>query len=218
MYLSRIALHCVPLLFAALGLLSSNLPARADTDSMRISGSTTLLPVLRALSADFRPARTVPLDLQGGGSGQGIEALLRGETDIAASSRFIKPGEIERFQRAGVYPVPFRVAYDAIIPIVHKSNRLKSLSLAQLRQIFRGEVDNWREIGGVDRPIKVVMRDADSGTFQVWQERVAGGDSIPAAAFRADSTSAVVRHVAEHKGAIGYIGLASLNASIRPLR
>ncbi|MDX1734176.1 MAG: PstS family phosphate ABC transporter substrate-binding protein, partial [Halioglobus sp.] len=199
-------------------LLCTAIP-RAEPAVLRLAGSTTLLPVLEKLARDFgRSQRDTEIRLEGGGSGRGIEALLAGEVEIAASSRFLQPAEIDRFQDSGVLPVPFRVAYDAIIPIVHKRNRVKSLSMAQLKKIYHGEIDNWRQVGGADRPIVVVTRDSGSGTFQVWQEQVTGGDSTPAGGLRAASTDAVVRHVAGRRGAIGYIGLASLNASVKPLR
>jgi phosphate transport system substrate-binding protein len=68
----------------------------------------------------------------------------------------------------GVYPVPFAVAYDSIIPVVHPSNPLSSITLAQLKDIYTGKVTNFKEIGGPDLKIVICSRDTSSGTFETW--------------------------------------------------
>jgi phosphate transport system substrate-binding protein len=193
--------------------------AAAQPEQVRLEGSTTLLPLLQSLAKEFtRMHSGVELEVHGGGSGQGIAALLDNSTSIASSSRFITEQELADARENGIYPVPFRIAYDAIIPVVHKTNPVKSLSLEQLRQIYSGAVSNWRELGGADRAIGVIFREEGSGTFEVWRQLVTG-DAISPVKSRAARTSAeVVRQVADHRGAVGYIGLGNLNPNVKPLR
>ncbi len=194
-------------------------PALGDAVPLRVTGSTTLQPALERLIADYRDGQAAArVVLEGGGSGAGFSALLSGQADIAASSRFISAEERAIATERGVFPVPFRIAYDAIIPVVHKRNPVKDLSLEQLGRIFRGELRNWSELGGEDREIRVIAREPGSGTSQVWRERVEGGVGPYSGALRVASSAAVVREVANSRGAIGYIGLAYLNANVKPLR
>jgi phosphate transport system substrate-binding protein len=156
-------------LIMALTLAASPALAR----SLVIKGSTTVLPIAQKVAEAYMKEKPdVRISISGGGSGNGIKALIDGSTDIADSSRFIKEKEIKLAIQRGRYPVPFAVAYDCIVPIVHPSNDINNLSLAQLKSIYQGEIRNWQEIGGPKRKIVVVSRDTSSGTYEVWAKKV----------------------------------------------
>ena len=183
-----------------------------------IEGSTTLLPLTQRLATDFqRQLRRVDIEVRGGGSAVGIEALVSGRAHIASSSRFISATELDGASAKGVYPVPFRIADDCVIPIVHKRNGIRTLSLSDLGRIYLGEIDNWQQVGGQDRPIIVVSRDSSSGTFATWQKLVVGKEAVVGSALVRGTTHAVIESVSRNPGAIGYIGLGSLSATIKPV-
>ena len=101
--------------------------------SITIKGSTTVLPIAQKVAeAYMKEYPSVKISISGGGSGNGIKALIDGTTDIADSSRFIKDKEVRLAVEKGAYPVPFAVAYDCIVPVVHPSNPVKDLTLDQL--------------------------------------------------------------------------------------
>ena len=104
-----------------------------------------------------------------GGSGNGIKSIIDGTTDIADASRFIKDKEVALAVEKGVYPVPFGVAYDCIVPVVHPSNPIGNLTIDQLKGIYQGKIKNWKELGGLDKKIVVISRDTSSGTYEVWK-------------------------------------------------
>ena len=132
-------------------------PMSAFAGKLVIKGSTTVLPIAQKVGEAFMKQNPdVELSISGGGSGNGIKAIIDGTTDIADASRFIKDKEVKLAIEKGSYPVPFRVAYDCIIPIVHPSNNVKNLSLDQLKGIYKGEIKNWKEVGGPDLKIVVV--------------------------------------------------------------
>jgi phosphate transport system substrate-binding protein len=138
-----------------------------------IKGSTTVLPIAQKVAeAYMKVHRDVKISISGGGSGNGMKALIDGSTDIADSSRFIKPKEVKLAVEKGRYPVPFAVAYDCIVPVVHPSNPVSNLSMEQLKAIYKGEIKNWKEFGGPDREVVVISRDTSSGTYEVWHEKV----------------------------------------------
>jgi phosphate transport system substrate-binding protein len=181
-----------------------------------IEGSTTVLPIAqKAAEAYMKQHPDVRISISGGGSGNGIKALIDGSTDIADSSRFIKDNEVKAAVEKGRYPVPFAVAYDCIVPVVHPSNSITNLTLDQLKAIYKGEVKNWKDLGGPNREVVVVSRDTSSGTYEVWEEKVMKKERVYPGALLQASNGAVVQAVSKNKNAIGYIGLGYLDASVK---
>lgn len=185
---------------------------------IEIKGSTTVLPIAqKTAEAYMKQNPDVVITISGGGSGNGIKAIIDGSTDIADSSRFIKDKEVKLANEKGVYPVPFAVAYDCIIPVVHPSNPVKNLTLDQLKAVYKGKIKNWKELGGQNKKIVVISRDTSSGTYEVWEKKVMKKERVyPGASLQA-SNGAIVQIVSNNKNAIGYIGLGYLNSSVKAL-
>ena len=183
-----------------------------------INGSTTVLPIAQKLAeAYMKENPDTRISISGGGSGNGIKAIFDGTTDIADSSRFIKNDEVSLAVEKGRYPVPFSVAYDCIVPIVHPSNSITDLNLDQLKAIYKGEVKNWKQVGGPDSKIVVVSRDTSSGTYEVWEEKIMKKERVYPGALLQASNGAVAQAVANNKNAVGYIGIGYINTSVKPL-
>jgi phosphate transport system substrate-binding protein len=183
-----------------------------------IKGSTTVLPIAQKVAeAYMKENPDTNISISGGGSGNGIKAIIDGTTNIADSSRFIKDKEVALAVKNGVYPVPFAVAYDCIVPIVHPGNKVANLTLDQLKGIYKGEIKNWKEVGGPDLQIVVVSRDTSSGTYEVWEGKVMKKERVYPGALLQASNGAVAQAVSKNKNAIGYIGLGYLDNSVKPL-
>jgi phosphate transport system substrate-binding protein len=157
------------------------------------------------------------ISLSGGGSGEGIKALIDGSTDIATSSRGIKESEMTLAKSKGVNPVSTIVAIDAIVPIVNPKNPVKDLTIDQLSQIYQGKITNWKEVGGNDLEIVVISRDSSSGTFESWAELVLSKAKVTPRAQLQASNGAIVQAVSKNKYAIGYIGLGYLDKTVKAL-
>ncbi len=193
-------------------------PAALAGGNVVIKGSTTVLPVAQAAAeAYMKIHKNVNISLSGGGSGDGIKALIDKSTDIANSSREIKKQEMDLAKKRGVNPVAHTVAIDAIIPIVHPKNKVQNLSLDQLSQIYQGKITNWREVGGDNLTIVVVSRDSSSGTYESWGYLVLNGAKVTPRAQLQASNGAVVQAVSKNRYAIGYIGIGYLNKSVNAL-
>lgn len=187
-------------------------------DNIAIKGSTTVLPIAKlTLEAYMKANPDVKVSLSGGGSGEGIKALIDKSTNIANSSRAIKNEEINQANSKGVKPVGKIVAIDAIVPIVHPGNEVQNLNIEQLSQIYQGKIKNWKEVGGDDLQIVVISRDSSSGTFEEWSELILHDARVTSRAQIQDSNGAIVRAVSENRYAIGYIGIGYLNKSLRAL-
>ena len=183
-----------------------------------IKGSTTVLPIAqKTAEAYMKQNPDVKITISGGGSGNGIKALIDGSTDIADSSRFIKDKEVKLAVQNGQYPVPFAVAYDCIVPVVHPSNTMTNITMVQLKDIYMGKIKNWKDIGGPDRPIVVISRDTSSGTYEVWAKKVLKKKRVFPGALLQASNGAVAQAVGKNKNAIGYIGLGYMNSSVKAL-
>jgi len=208
-------------LFRQLALVAALWVAGAGAalaENIVIKGSTTVLPIAQAtLEAYMKANPGAKISLSGGGSGEGIKALIDGSTDIANSSREIKKTEEELAKSKGVNPNQIVVAIDAIVPIVHTKNPVKNLSLDQLSGIYQGKITNWKEVGGDDLEIVVISRDSSSGTFEAWGELVLKGAKVSPRAQLQASNGAVDQAVSKNKYAIGYVGLGYLNKSVKAL-
>jgi phosphate transport system substrate-binding protein len=157
----------------------------------------------------------VKISLSGGGSGNGIKAIIDGTADIGNASRFIKQKEVSLANTKGVYPVPFRVALDAIVPVVNTKNAVSDLTMAQLKDIYLGKIKNWKDVNGTPGTIVVISRDSSSGTFGVWKDMVMKKERVIPRALTVPSNGGIVQAVANTPGAIGYVGLGYLNSEIK---
>ncbi len=187
--------------------------------TIQIKGSTTVLPIAQKIAESFmKEYPNIAISISGGGSGNGIKALIDGTTDIANSSRFLKQKEVKMAVEKGVYPVPFAIAYDCIVPVVHPENPVSNLTLDQLKDIYIGKIKNWKELGWIDKRIVVVSRDTSSGTYEVWEEKVLKKARVYPGAQLQASNGAVVQTVAKNKYAIGYIGIGYLSSQVKQVK
>lgn len=176
--------------------------------TITLSGSTSMEKLSNALAESFMlkyPDVVVTPEFTG--SSAGIEAVTNGTVNIGNSSRNLKDAEKE----AGV--VENIVAIDGIAVVLDKANVVTDLTKDQLISIYKGEVTNWKDLGGNDTPIVVVGREAGSGTRSAFEELLEIEDACNYAS-ELDSTGAVIAKVASTPGAIGYASLDALDDSI----
>lgn len=153
------------------------------------------------------------ISVTGGGSGTGIAALINGTVDIANASRQIKDEEYEAAIKNGSDPVEFVVARDAIAIIVNHNNPINQLTMQQLSDIYSGKINNWKELGGDDRPIVRLSRETNSGTHVYFLEEVLRlGEDGNTTLFSTDtlllpSSEGITLEVRDNPNAIGYDGL-----------
>jgi len=187
--------------------------------SVVTAGSTSVQPLSEELAAVFMEANPdYTVDVQGGGSGQGIKSIQEGIADIGALSRNLKDEE------KGEVSQEIVIALDGIAVVVNKDSEVKDLSLEQIKQIYTGEITNWKEVGGIDAPITVVTREEGSGTrgafveiTKVMSKDAAGNevDNTVATALIQPSTGSVKTTVSSTPNTIGYVSLGSLDDTVK---
>jgi len=182
---------------------------------VQMTGSTTVLPIAQAVAEAL--AGTYEIEISGGGSSVGVAALIDGTTDIADHSRPIKASEYEKAVTNGVFPFSFHIAQDAIAVVVNPKNPVSLIAIAQLKEIYLGNIVNWKELGGDDAPIVAVSRDSSSGTFDTWKSMVMNKEDILSSAIYATSNADVAGEVVNNPNAIGHIGLGYLQPGLKAL-
>jgi phosphate transport system substrate-binding protein len=134
-------------------------------------------------------------------------------------SRDLKDEEIKAASAKHRPPRQIVVAYDCIVPVVHPSNPVKNLSVAQLLGIYSGRITDWKDVGGKPGRIVVVSRDSSSGTYDCWEQKImhSGGQKsrVFAGASIQASNGAVAQVVSKNGLAIGYVGLGYLNRELK---
>lgn len=195
--------------FTACGNGEGNADTGANlSGTITLNGSTSMNKLANALKEGYmatNPGVTVNVEFTG--SGTGIQAAIDGTADIGNSSRALKDEELS----AGL--IENIVAIDGIAIIANKNVAVADVSSEQLAKIYKGEIKNWKELGGKDAPIVVVGRESGSGTRGAFEELLKVEDEC-AYAQEIDSTGGVLSTVANTPGAIGYISLDVIDDSV----
>jgi phosphate transport system substrate-binding protein len=186
---------------------------------IKVKGSDTVLPLSQKEAEKFMKANPgTSVTVIGGGSGVGIAALLDGTTDIAQSSRKLKMDEKLKLQEAGRNIKEVMVAWDALSIVVHPSNSVKQLTREQIEGIYTGKIKNWKEVGGADLAIVAYSRESSSGTYEFFKEHVMNKKNFGTSILNMPATGAIVQSVSQTKGAIGYIGFAYMEKTVRDIK
>ena len=175
-------------------------------------GSTSMQKVIMSLKETFEGENSgVEVTYNPTGSGSGIKAVQEGRCDIGLSSRALKAEEEEQ----GL--VATTLAYDGIAVIVNPENTVEDLTVEQIAAIYKGEITNWSEVGGMDAEIVLVGREAGSGTRSGFEEIVGVKDLCQ---YRQELTSTgdVITAVSQNPGAIGYASLASVKDTVKAIK
>ena len=183
--------------------------------TLNVNGSTTVTPIAQGWAEAFNEANPeVNVIISGAGSGNGIASLINGTTDIAMTSRDIKDGE--RSQIVGEVK-EYVIGLDALAIITHTENPVESLSLAQLKDIFTGKINNWKDVGGNDAEILVYTRDNSAGTYEYFKESVLAKEEFAVRARSASSNASMASSIAQEETAIGFVGLAFVDSKVKTL-
>lgn len=200
-------------------LLVSSSFVNAQKVVCKIKGSDTCLPLIQSESESYQKKYAgSSIMVTGGGSGVGIAAILAGTTDIAMSSRSMKMDEKLKMNEAAKAYKEVVFAKDALSVIVNPGNKVSQLTREQLEGIFTGKITNWKQVGGDDLAIVAYSRETSSGTYEFFKEHVLKGKNFGPKALLMPATGAIVQSVSQTKGAIGYVGLAYIEKTVKPLK
>lgn len=193
--------------------------ATADEKTLVVDGSTTVGPIADAFAAYFMAKYAgLKITVNKTGSGNGAAALVDGRCQVAAMSRFMKGKEFKKAVANGVMPVAHVIAMDGVCVCVHPSNPVRELSRDKIRAIFKGEVKNWKELGGPDQAIVAISRDTASGTYETFHKLVMKKEKMAGGVAYVAGNPEMHQRIRTTKGAIGYIGLGFVDAKVKALK
>jgi phosphate transport system substrate-binding protein len=188
----------------------------ARSKALNCVGSTSIQPLAELLAEEY--ARHHPqtvIDVQGGGSTVGLQAIKEKIADIGMCSRSLKAEEA-----ATCRGIP--IAIDGLAIVVHPSNSVSNLERHQIRDIFAGHITGWKQVGGPDRPIDLITREEGSGTREAFVKMVmeTGHENsvrISRKAMTQESNGAVKELVKHNPAAIGYMSLGLVHDELKIL-
>ncbi|MEO5347577.1 MAG: phosphate ABC transporter substrate-binding protein [Magnetococcus sp. YQC-9] len=199
-----------------------------DSPAIRIKGSDTLIKVLKEWAKVYQEKNPgTRVEVAGGGSGNGIAALINGHVEIASSSRMLREREIQLLtrKRAGVPVAPHVVARDAVSVIVHPNNPINGLALQQLTEIYsrtnRGMT--WSDLGMKvpecqDQKIVPINRKNNSGTYVFFRQAIFEKRAhFEPRMLSVDGSDSLVNMVSQMPCAIGYTGMAYVSNKVKTL-
>lgn len=180
----------------------------SKNESVSTDGSTSMNKVIGALGEAFEEQTGVTVTYNATGSGAGIQAVLENRCDIGLSSRDLKDEEKQQGLESTV------LAYDGIAIIVNPQNSVSELSVETITKIYKGEITNWKDLGGSDLEIVLIGREAGSGTRDGFESITNTEDACK---YRQELTSTgdVITTVASNPAAIGYASLASVKDTVK---
>ena len=185
--------------------------------AINIAGSTTMSPIMKLVSSYFQKANDITINIKEEGSNEGIQDVFHNSADIAMSSNRISDSLSRIFRKDKTELAEFLLAGDALVFIVNINNPVKKLTEAQLKSIFKGEILNWKALGGNDEVIKILSRDRTSGTFNFFKAQILDHGDLPVSSEYFKEQTEILKHVGKEKNAIGYISFSKLDYSIDPL-
>jgi phosphate transport system substrate-binding protein len=195
----------------------SKTPAATSKQTIKISGSTTVLPIVQKAADHYMTTHPeADIQISGGGSGVGIQAIGSKTVDIGMSSREVTKDELAKYPSF----VVTSVAQDGIAIIVNPSNGIQNISLDQIRDIYLSKVVTWNQITGDNVPgtsnqIVIVGRDSASGTRTYFDEAVLLKATPTNRMLEKNSNGAVLQTISQTPGAIGYVSIGFVSKDVK---
>jgi phosphate transport system substrate-binding protein len=217
--LARIVFTCM--LVAAVAACGGREAAKsgaAEHKPLTIKGSDTMVILGQRLAEEYMKKNPgLMVQVNGGGSGTGIAALINGTVDLAQASRQMKDDEKAQAAKSrGAEIVEQPVALDGLAVFVNEASPIKELTIEQLRNIFLGKTTNWKDVGGPDATIVLYGRENSSGTYDYFREHVLEKADFSPRVQTLAGTAAIINAVARDKAGVGYGGIAYAK-DVRPI-
>jgi len=191
----------------------------AQTETLTLTGSTTVLPIAQAVADAYMQAHPeANIQVSGGGSGVGIQAIINQKVDIGMSSAVVSAAQQAQDPNMNI----ITIAHDGIAIIVNPANSVQSISLDQVKAIYNGSITSWSSIPGAgvsnsNNQIVLVGRDSSSGTRTYFDQSVMQSTNDSLTMHEDNSNGAVLQEVAQTPGAIGYISIGYLDNTVKAL-
>lgn len=204
-----VALLCGTMMVSGLAVgCGSGSSSEGDTAKITISGSTSVGPTMEVLAEAYEKNNDVKIEVQQVGSSAGIKNTIDGTSNLGMSSRDLKDEESQSLDET-------QIAIDGIAVVTNIENKVKDLTLDQVKDIFTGKITNWKEVGGEDAQIVIISREEGSGTRDGFQELVGfESEELTKDAQICDGSGNIKSTVEGNENAISYISFGYLDDTL----
>lgn len=182
--------------------------------TLDIAGGTAHIPVMKDAAQKimtFNPK--IKITIAAGGSGVGVQKVGEGLVGIGNTGRALSQSETDKY---GLKSFPF--AIDGVAVAINPENTVSELSSDQIRDIFSGKINNWKDVGGKDAPINLYTRDEASGTREVFWDILLKKGPVDKSANVVASNGAMKVAIAKDSNSIGYVGIGHIDNSIKAVK
>ena len=199
--------------------VTSSAISTGQRQTIKISGSTTVLPIVQKAADQYMVTHPdADIQISGGGSGVGIQAIGTKNVDIGMTSREVTRDEMAKYPSF----VVTTVAQDGIAVVLNPVNTVQYLTLDQIKDIYLGKITKWTEITGASVPntnnqIVIIGRDSASGTRTYFDETVLLKSTPTNKMLEKNSNGAVTQTIAQTPGAIGYVSIGFVSKDVKAL-
>lgn len=209
--------------FCLLGLccavMATTLLTASAQTTVRLHGATSPAKILQPKKEAIEAKTGTKLEIVGNGSGRGLTDLIAGSADVAMVGASLKataavmnkekPGSVDV---AGLTEIP--LSKIKLLVISHPGNGVKSLTLNQLADVFSGKVSNWKEVGGSDLPIKIVLPFVGDGARTSVQDQVLNGGDYAKSAVLRNLSKELSPVVAQLPGACSFVSAKNVDGNV----
>lgn len=196
--------------YLAIGLIVLILSLNAKNsraENIKIAGSEPMLKIVEILASNYRGTHPgINIEVKGGTSDIGMTELQKTNITIANSARRITPSEILTFLESKRKYIELILAHDNLCVIVNKTNPVKTLTLEQVRQIYTGEIKNWKQVGGNDQTIVLLGRELTSAQASFFKQKLGIVEYDQSVQQMSDELE--VEKLINNPSAIGFVGSA----------
>jgi len=208
-----------PVSTAAVPETTSAPVSTGQRQTIKISGSTTVLPIIQKAADEYMASHPdADIQVSGGGSGVGIQAIGAKTVDIGMSSREVTKAEMAKYPAF----VVTSVAKDGIAVVVNPANEIQYITLDQIKDIYLGKITKWTQITtanvpGTNNQIVIIGRDSASGTRAYFDESVLLKTTPTKTMLEKNSNGAVLQTIAQTPGSIGYVSIGFVSRDVKAL-
>ncbi len=196
------------------------LTVMAQAATVNVNGSTTVATnILTPHKAAIEQQSGQSLNITANGTGRGIADLMAGKAHVAmisapldtvvAKANKKSPGSVDGSQLQ-----EHQIGATTVAFVVHPSNGVKNLTMAQIADILSGKIANWKDVGGADAPIVVVAETKGGGVRSMVEKEVLGGGEITANVRALPIAPQVVKIVGQVPRALGIAVDKTVNDSV----
>jgi phosphate transport system substrate-binding protein len=180
--------------------------ANIHAEDIKIAGSEPMVQLVEILASNYLIKHPgINIDVKGGNTAAGFSQLQKGTITIANASSRIQNTDIRALMENNRGYTELVLAHDNVCVIVNEANPVKDLTLEQVRQIYSGEIKNWKQVGGNDSAIVLLGRELNSAQALFFQQKlkIAAYDK----SMQKITDDAETEIIKSNAAAIGFVGL-----------